>query len=98
MCAWVWVWASSYLQAGDFDQYYSSFVACGGEREKEEALLGAHVVGDWTRGLNEYALRESESIRALAGTAAVAAGVDSFLASQPATPLPVPAQVLFDGP
>ena len=80
--------SGSCLQAGDFERYYHSGPV-GGE-ESPGILLGARVVGDWTQALNEYALRESDSIRALAGSGS-GSGSGSPV-------VPVPVQVMFDGP
>ena len=55
-------------------------------------FLGARVMGDWTRALNEFALREGD---ALSLDSAVPA---SSLAPPARGVVPVPIQVMFDGP
>jgi ferric-chelate reductase len=99
----------SCLQSSDIDRYYASTSVDGtggGERgDIEEApgiILGARVMGDWTKALNEYALREGNSIQSLAQSTPAAAGVHSSSSSTsgslPQGPMPVPVQVMFDGP
>ena len=47
-------------------------------------VLGARVTGDWTRALNQYASAEQERI--------------TYEDSEKADPVPVPVQVMIDGP
>ncbi|KAF8060247.1 hypothetical protein FPV67DRAFT_1588099 [Lyophyllum atratum] len=68
-------------------------------------LLGARVVGDWTRALNEYAAKqEEEAFKETESTSAEGEGEEgpssSGLIAVPRNrkPVPIPVQVMFDGP
>jgi hypothetical protein len=63
----------------------------GDIEEPPGIILGARVMGDWTKALNEYALREGNGIQSLASSS-------STSGSLPQGPIPVPVQVMFDGP
>ncbi|KAL4263678.1 Ferric/Cupric Reductase Transmembrane Component [Pleurotus pulmonarius] len=63
----------------------------------EGMVLGARVCGDWTRAVNEYALKEGERVRRISA----ANEKDASTSSTPlpaSTSTPVPIQVMIDGP
>ncbi len=62
-------------------------------------VLGARVCGDWTRAVNEYALKEGERVRRISS----ANEKDVSHSSTPLPPVaststPIPIQVMIDGP
>jgi ferric-chelate reductase len=80
---------------GDTDAYFSpsslSHDASGEDPgsggHSPGVLLGVRAMGDWTRALNEYALREEDVISPRSSTG-----------SSYRDRVPVPVQVMFDGP
>ena len=92
------------LQSGDVDKYYKSSPDLSAIEEQgynvrgrgvsPGILLGASVMGDWTKALNEFALKEQEN--ALSSSPVEPRSSGSM--NPNATPVPISAQVMFDGP
>ncbi|KAF9494724.1 hypothetical protein BDN71DRAFT_1489264 [Pleurotus eryngii] len=61
----------------------------------EGMVLGARVCGDWTRAVNEYALKEGERFRRISSANEKEVS-HSPTPLSPATPIPI--QVMIDGP
>ncbi|KAF7421311.1 hypothetical protein PC9H_011833 [Pleurotus ostreatus] len=61
----------------------------------EGMVLGARVCGDWTRAVNEYALKEGERVRRISSANEKDVS-HSPTPLPPATPIPI--QVMIDGP
>ena len=102
---------ASCLQAGDIDRYYASSASLGnlgqgidfGVGEHPGILLGARAVGDWTNALNEYALRAGEDLRSPRclthpSNDPHTSSSEGHDTSHAPDPVPVPVQVMFDGP
>ncbi|KAG5635701.1 hypothetical protein H0H81_010349 [Sphagnurus paluster] len=93
------------LRAGDVQAYYAASgvnMDVRDEMAPEEPLgilLGARVVGDWTRAINEYADQYTASAAVSASTVGSGSGSNEEKKNAPATSvIPVPVQVLLDGP
>lgn len=93
---------SSCLRASDLDLYGAPTSAYdkssrewgGGMEETPGVVLGVRVRGDWTKALNEYALKECENAQSFIQCSHSSS---SSTARRPLQAV-VPVQVMFDGP
>ncbi|KAF8055170.1 hypothetical protein FPV67DRAFT_1680727 [Lyophyllum atratum] len=89
------------LSAGDVAGYYR-YEEGGRELGRAGVVLGARVVGDWTKALNEYASKQEEEALAAdieeegGGAGPSVSVLVGVLRNR--KPVPIPVQVMFDGP
>ncbi|KAF4568608.1 hypothetical protein EYR36_010620 [Pleurotus pulmonarius] len=82
---------------GVAEKKHSSGVEEEDPDKMEGMVLGARVCGDWTRAVNEYALKEGERVRRISSANEKEASTSSTpLPASTSTPVPI--QVMIDGP